>query len=306
MSPLDQIAEAIGAEPIDLDALLPTPEAEYVPHKLGTVGSSEAAAVLGLSDWMSPHQVWARLVGLTGSTPDNPTLRTGRIVEPMMIEWYAKEAGRIIHRGPAYEEEPWIDLENPWRHARPDGYTPEGLLVEVKKVRNWDDWGPDGTDQVPMNYLIQCLWQASVAGDLYQTIVLIAFNVMNDEIRIYHIPRAPDVEAALLQRIGDWYKAYVLTGTPPPPDGSDGCATILNVRFPRADKVWLEPTEDDIILHKQLKLVRQTRKQAEEAELSLTNTFKERIGSASGIRGLVRWTGDKQRRFTVIGEKENE
>ncbi len=57
-----------------------------------TIGSSGIAAILGLSPWAGPWDVWARTMGLAQSKSTRATLR-GHILEPAIADYYGQQVG---------------------------------------------------------------------------------------------------------------------------------------------------------------------------------------------------------------------
>jgi putative phage-type endonuclease len=305
---IEEIDGAIPLEDIDLNNLPDGWEMKAPP--LGTIGASEVASILGVSPYRTPHQTWARLVGLVLDEKPNASLQMGNILEPAIREWYATRIGQTITAGPRYEDTPWLDPHAPWRHARPDGWWVGDActhLLEIKTCRTWDGWGEEGTDQIPHGYLVQCLWQLSIAQNYLSSTVsdstLVAYNKLSDEIRVYHIPRNIQVETILLTRVEKWYNTFVREHTPPPADGSDGCTAMLAALYPQHSPVWLEPTPETTAIVAQLRVVRDNIRRLEEEKKTFENVLKASIGPHAGIRGLVRWTG-KTRRFILLGVKD--
>lgn len=155
-------------------------------HELRRAGvtASEIAAVLGLSPWDSPFSLyWQKVNGW--DTPDNEYMSNGRRVEPVVADWWADEndplenlavvrAGlyghpqrpwqlatpdRLVHRKCACDVDPFAGCTVcGWR-----GYLPQPLtVVECKWTGSWDGWGDPGTDDIPVYYRAQVLWQVDV------------------------------------------------------------------------------------------------------------------------------------------------
>lgn len=178
------------------------PPSEAVPsnpewHKLraGGVSASEIAAVLGLSPWESPFSLyWSKVNGW--DQDDNDQMRAGRYAEDAIADWYADvcdphENLRVLRAGL------YASVERPWQLATPDrlihmvcaecdglgdygnpfnlcnqchgsgielGAAPTALLECKYVIGGWDGWGEASTDDVPVYYRAQCLWQLDVMG----------------------------------------------------------------------------------------------------------------------------------------------
>lgn len=256
--------------------------------KVATIGSSDVAAILGLSPWSSPWSAWTRLVGLVPrySSTDTAAQSRGRWMEPALAARYAQDRDVEVWPGPQIGQEPLIGPE-PWMHARPDYFarsTKAGAwLLEVKTTRTYDGWGPDGSDKAPTYYLVQCVWEAVVCSS--ELVDLVSYATIDEEQRIYPVRPSDRLRRSIVNRVRDWREAYVLTGEPPPIDSTDGCTAGLLARFPVAvAKMWREATREDLALAADLARVRRQIDELKAEKVEIENRFRERIGDAYGLR----------------------
>lgn len=167
------------------------PPGEAIPdnprwHEIrrGGITASEIAVVMGLSKWDSPFNLyWSKVNGWV--TEDNEIMATGRHLEATIADWWtAQNIGRVVHPAGLY-----CHPERPWQLATPDRFVCDpqwhdnpfpqdpnyeydhlydaaiDALLECKWVaHSWDGWGEQGTDEVPVHYRAQCLWQLDVMG----------------------------------------------------------------------------------------------------------------------------------------------
>jgi putative phage-type endonuclease len=167
-------------------------------HSLRRAGisASEIAAVCGISPWESPFSLYWRKVN-DWQVDETEEMVTGRRVEPVIADWWAETYGVaepvVIRRAGLYASE-----IRPWQLATPDRlvHQPCGCLnwgsvdprcwnchgvgadvllavLECKWTGRWDGWGEPGTDDIPVYYRAQVLWQMDVLGvDLAHVAVL--------------------------------------------------------------------------------------------------------------------------------------
>lgn len=258
-----------------------------------TVGASDVAAILGLSPWRRPYDVWWALAADDSErypAPSSGALLRGQLLEPGLREWYARAEGvPDLRPGPTLAEPGWP--VGRYGHARPDAYHahPDGgggiVVVEVKTARSPAEWA----EGVPAHYLAQVLWQlASVppGGASIAEARVVAY-VLDDAPRIYHVARDPRREAALLRRVEEWYECHVIGGVPPL-DGDADRAAWFAIQ-PTRD-VWVEcdaTTRDTLA---QWRDVRRRIRALDAEREAIEAALKARIGDASGIRGEVAWT----------------
>ena len=264
-------------------------------NSLPTIGSSSIGAILGLSPWSSPWDVWARAHGLTESSSSAATQR-GHILEPAIGAHYAHLNNVQIEKGPEYEAAPIIGPEE-WMHARPDFFvkSEDGRwLLEIKSTRKFDHkWGMSGSNGVPPYYAAQCIWQMAVTDD--ERCDLAAFATMNDEYRCFKIHRDSSVESKMIDYVRDWYDRHIREGKPPEVDGSTACSRSLAKLFEQESKEFIEPSETHLDLAMELKEVRRMSAELDDKKRMLENKIKEEIGTAYGISGVATWSQSKPR-----------
>ncbi len=137
------------------------------PEWLRLMTASKIAAVCGLSPWESRFSLWHRMAGLIPPDPDSDVKRRGHYLEPAVVAWWADQH-------PEWATWPTA----PWRHKEDDRFaaTPDRMLtskgredmewrcLEVKTSSRDDEWGAEGTDQIPPHYFVQCQWQMECTG----------------------------------------------------------------------------------------------------------------------------------------------
>jgi putative phage-type endonuclease len=163
-------------------------------HKLRREGvsASEIAAVVGISPWESPFSLYWSKVN-DWHQAENAYMSAGKRAESVIADWYADEHPEVVVRRSGL----YANAERPWQLATPDrlvyrlcstcggsallgeldgdglGFCPscaDGtgdlvVLLECKyEVYSWDGWGEDGTDDIPVHYRAQALWQLDVMG----------------------------------------------------------------------------------------------------------------------------------------------
>jgi putative phage-type endonuclease len=138
-------------------------------HELRRAGitASEIAVVMGLSPYDSPFNLyWSKVQDWRWG--GNEYTSVGSHLEDAIADWWWPGKGFHIQRAGLYAHP-----DRPWQLATPDrllwgGAWPGDLplaLLECKWVaQSWDGWGEEGTDEIPVYYRCQGLWQADVMG----------------------------------------------------------------------------------------------------------------------------------------------
>lgn len=194
--------------------------AEQLKLRETTIGASEAPAVLGLSPFATPADIYWRKVGKPEADKPTEAMESGTRLEPVILDWCGERLGRkVIDRGVMM-----IDPISGCLSAIPDGRV-EGRreLVESKKTSLTAGWGDEGTDQIPENYLVQCHEQMEVAarcGILIERVwvPVLMLAGFREEWRLYCVERNEDLGAEIAGRCTAFYKEHIEARVPP--DGS--------------------------------------------------------------------------------------
>lgn len=149
---------------------------DWLFARKGHIGASDAAAVLGLSHWMTNVQLYEDKVNpYDVKEIKSAVIERGVKSEPHIRELYAIESGHIVQDGTG---KLLVSRNNPFMSCTLDGAcldengTP--YILEIKSV-NWSrHWAKD--KGVPDHYFIQLLHQLSVTG--WDRAVLLARIIM--------------------------------------------------------------------------------------------------------------------------------
>ena len=168
----------------------------------GTIGASEIAVACGVSPYSTPLHLYLEKRGEMEkefSDEQKERMAFGLKLEPVILEAYADRTKFTAESDlPMY-----FHPDHSWMAATPDGMAygnsetgparPHGLECKATSWRMFDAsgeshdaFGEDGTDQVPLMYLMQTQQQMAVCGfDRVDMPVL--FD--GSKLRIYHIDR---------------------------------------------------------------------------------------------------------------------
>lgn len=257
--------------------------AEWLEERKKGIGASEAAAVLGVSPWSSPVDVWARKRGLIPEIEDNERLRTGRLFEEPIAQLYA-EREKVQLTGGGYDLR--FHPAGLPVFATPDRLVvdrPRGLEIKTVEPMAAAAWGEEGSDQIPPYYVTQCAVCMSVTGLPEWDVA--AFFGMND-FRVYRLQRDLELEEAILSRLSEFWNRYVVGSEEPAIDGSDGCAQYLATKYPMNRLPLIGANEEAEELLRNLFAIREQVKSDEAIQTEYENRLKAIIGEAEGIQGV--------------------
>jgi len=191
------------------------------------IGGTDIAAILGLSPYRTPVEVWVRLVrGVDRGLDDGLHLRFGRHAEAFIAQEFERATGlqTHVHAGTIFHPEHAFMFGHVDRLVTGPGEAPlvEGgllrtdRLLECKTASAFSrhDWGEEGTDQVPPAYLMQCAWYLSVTRC---QVADVAVLLGNNDFRLYRVERDPELEGLLLSHAQRFWHDHVLPMVPPAP-----------------------------------------------------------------------------------------
>jgi putative phage-type endonuclease len=202
-------------------------------RKLG-IGGSDAGAVVGVSKWRTPYQVWAEKVNPSETAHrESEAMTWGKLLEAPIRNEFSERTGIEVHPLPKMIR----NTDYPWMLASVDGVTgPSNKLTGVyegKTTRFADNWpkDDDGTVQVPLEYVVQGMHYLAV---LELERVHYACLIGGQELRIAEVEVNPTLIADLIE-IEEAFWRKVIEREPPPVNAGD--VPLLKKRWqPEAGK----------------------------------------------------------------------
>jgi putative phage-type endonuclease len=181
--------------------MTPEQRRHWLAERRAGLGSSDAAAVLGLDPYKTALEVALDKWGLLPQKQGAP-LTWGLKLEEVIAAAYQEETGN--EAGPPPAASLWHP-EAPWMFASLDRVVAGKKIVELKNARTAEGWGRMGTDEIPEHYLIQVQHQLHVGRahgleDRADVAVLIG----GSDFRIYSISYYLHFAEALEQRL-QWF-----------------------------------------------------------------------------------------------------
>lgn len=261
------------------------------------IGGSIAAAVMGVDRFKNRHDAFSRIMELQPYEEPGQAMRLGTAAEPIIVAEYEQATGEVIGREYSdYTRPPHHCEGRPWMYAHYDGLctkdTDKGLECKLAGLHTAKDWGDPAHCQVPQEYYVQCLHYMIVSGRRKWDMAV----WLGTEIKIYPLVYDEDLAAWLIEGERKFWHEHILTGTPPPADGSDACGKLLAWRFPRnvEPMEWADP--GDVGLFKTLAEVSRNLDAEEENYAQCVNKVKAIVGAREGLRfpgGEVTWKARK-------------
>lgn len=263
------------------------------------IGSSDASAVCGCNQYRTAYEVYMEKTGQLPAVPMNAAMEWGLRLEPAIAQAYQDRQGIAIVKGPPMVPHP----ECEFMFANPDWLAADqSRIVELKTAGIWsaDQWGDQGTDEIPEAYLVQVQYQMLVLGiPLADVAVLIA----GQDFRVYHVERNAAI-AGYIEDLVCQFWDMVQRREPPEPDWEhESTVELMKLLHPVQDGLIVEMDPAILELVEQWERTKEEKKAAEEAADFLKAKLLHAMGPAaigqlSDGRELVRKTVSRKE-YTV-------
>jgi putative phage-type endonuclease len=199
-----------------------TPEWEQARAGL-CITATEIAAVVGLSPWQTRFSLWHKKAGLpTAPFEPTPQMKWGSRFEDDVAEEFTERHPEH----PLLTTGTWKHRDRDWQRATPDRLHGD-TIIEIKTTTSPEGWGPDGSDEVPVHYRCQVLWQQDTLG-LHRPARL-AVLILPYDYREYVIEYDED-DAKILRDAAERFLDDVRQGNRPDIDGADATYQTIRVQ----------------------------------------------------------------------------
>jgi putative phage-type endonuclease len=266
-------------------------------RRLG-LGGSEIAAVAGLNPYSTAAEVWARKTGRLADKPETLPMRLGTYLETFNAQLYANRSGFALKRGATCQS-----AQVPWMVGTPDFYvlddegrTTHGLECKWVTYFDAEDWGPSGTDIVPVWYIAQIQHYMELTGLRRWDLAALGPREHRWYVLFY------DAElVSMLRESGEyfWY-TYVVGDVEPPLEVSEAVAEYLARRYGQqnGDRLVVPDAMGRDYVQSYIEIA-QDLKAFEEDQLKAKSYLQSLIGEAAGLQveGFqCTWKQDKPRK----------
>jgi putative phage-type endonuclease len=180
------------------------------------IGGSDAAAILGMSRYKTALDVWLEKTKPEEIAPiENEYIYWGNRLEGVIAEEYQRRNNCELEE----PTETFRDKTYPYLIANPDRIIKNSSkgkgVLECKTCSSYkiSEWGDEGTDQIPTEYLLQIAhYRYVMEVDFVDLAVLIGGN----QYRQYTYTKNEKLESKMRERLGNFWNEHVLKNTTPP------------------------------------------------------------------------------------------
>jgi predicted phage-related endonuclease len=291
----------------------------YATSRAGGIGGTDAAAILGLSPWKRPIDIYAGKINPGAQLElDKECLYWGSALEPIVRGRYAERFGVAVTApqdlAPLFpKSRPWRDSTlivgaEDWMLGAPDGWIPSvrhGLEIKCSS-RKSDEWGDEGSEDVPSHYYVQAAWYAAVCDAKgWNFGVLFSGNTLVQ----YHIKRDLALERDMIEACKSFWFDNVLKQVEPAIDESESYGRYLARKFSLNTGKILQPTPEILKWTAEMKRADDEEKEAAENKQEANNHLRALIGDAwkcvtpLGTVGWVRPEKKDVTDFAAVGKE---
>jgi putative phage-type endonuclease len=216
---------------------------QWLEVRKGGIGSSDAAAAVGLNPYKSQLELWLEKTGRSAANDDGRGMDDprfwGTLLEPYVAVAYQQKTDRKVRKVNAVLQHPTF----PFMLANIDREvigSPEVQILECKTAGEFGSrlW----KDGVPEYITLQVQHQLAVTGKAAADVAVL---LCGQQLQIHRIERDEEVISRLIVLETRFWE-FVETDTPPPADGSESSANALRQLY-RGNDTSLDFTGDECL-----------------------------------------------------------
>ncbi|NCT87277.1 endonuclease [Stenotrophomonas acidaminiphila] len=202
---------------------------QWLSVRQGGIGSSDAAAAVGLCPYKSQLELWMEKTGRTPTEDAPPGMEDprywGTLLEPYVAVAYSQQTDRKVRKVNAVLQHPSF----PYMLANLDREVVGCPDVQILECKTAGEWGSKlWRDGVPEHVQLQVQHQLAVTN---QQAADVAVLLCGQRLEIHRIERDEEVIARLMVLEARFWQ-YVTTDTEPPADGSESAGKALRQLYP--------------------------------------------------------------------------
>jgi len=247
---------------------------EWLRERQRGIGSSDAAMILGVSDWGTALDVYvSKTKEIVEEGAPSEAMHFGNMLEPIIANEFTLRTGRPLVEWPMVENK-----ERPHILATLDRVTADAKhdIVECKAPGAWTHklWGAEGTDDIPEAYIIQVTHQM-LAFD--RDSAEVAALIGGQTFRIYKVNRNARLVKAIIDAEDKFWECVVSRRPPVVDPSGPGVRDALISIYGATDTTVELGTMADIAIHmhdRALALETAAKKRKESAKATLAQMLE--------------------------------
>lgn len=270
---------------------------EWLEVRKHGIGSSDAAAAVGLNPYKSQLELWMEKTGRDTDLPKPDPHDTsapvywGTLLEPIVAASYTQQTGRKVRKVNAVLQHP----DKPWMLANIDREVVGSSEVQILECKTAGEFGARlWKEGVPEYIQLQVQHQLAVTGKQAADVAVL---LCGQQLQIYRIQRDEQlIEKLMTLQAHFWH--YVTHDIPPPADGTSSAANALQYLYPQDSGKQIDFSLDTQMstIFTDLKEVRFQLDKYKQMEEGFKQQIQQSMGDASKAifeTGSVSWKRSK-------------
>jgi predicted phage-related endonuclease len=261
-----------------------------------SITSTDSGPIFGVDPWRDQFAIWAQKKGQLPEPEPTERMHLGNYLQHGIVGYYGYRTGRITEWCDETRQHP----DHPWFVCTPDALVVGERRGVDAKVVAWDQrhkWGAD-SDSIPESIQLQ-IWGCMSVLDYERWDVA---ALIGGELRIYEIERDREAERAMLERLEEWHRRYVVGDERPPIGGGENARAWLQQAFPTHRRPDLrEATSEEISILNEYAELRRVQHLVEERRDKFENQLKLAVADREGLiwpEGRFTWRKAKDSLIT--------
>lgn len=268
---------------------------DWLRARQGSIGASEASAVVGLSGYQSAYGLWVAKTEPIRVEPMDEMAEWGLLLEPVILEQFAIRSGLEAERAPEFSIA--RDPAKPHISCSFDAFA--GLAPTQLKTAHFAA-GKIWMKEVPIGYLCQCQMEIHIADADHGYIAVL---IDGYGFRWHKVHRHQKFIDRLLKRLDHFWFEFVVKRQPPPTDYHSATTAALARKYPTSNGKAVELPADLEPLYAEYDTLTKQESAAKKRKAEISNLVKQQIGDNEAgyfLSGQAfNWKGaEGSRRFT--------
>lgn len=257
----------------------PKSHLEWLTERNKGIGSSEIGVIMGVSNFMTPYELYVRKTSDEYKEEQNDMLTAGHMLEPIVAQYFELNTGKHVIKSSAGD---WvaIDPARPWLRVSPDrlyyrnGKSGERGILECKTTQK-----VFSADDIPPSYFCQVQYQLGVMG---LNVATLAWLRSGYDFKYCEIEFNPEFYRLMTDKATEWWLKHIEQRVPPEP------VTAEDVRkyIPPLKDTEAEASDETIGVINRLREINLQIKQLEACKAELQDRIATAIGAAESLVAL--------------------
>lgn len=244
---------------------------ENIESRKKGIGGSDASVILGHNKYKSIGELYLEKIGEGSIIEENEYMYWGNQLEDKIVSEFMRREKKVVTTPVNTFKHP----EHEWMIAHIDGLvTGESAILECKtssEYRN-KEWGDEGTDDIPTEYLMQCIHYAAV---LNVERVYIAVLIGGNKFKTFKYERNLGIEKKLIMAEKNFWENNVIPGIPP--QDTD----VVNIEYADNESITVDFKVKE--LFEEYKSKGMLKRKLEKEVLSLRDEITEEVGQTGMV-----------------------